>query len=343
MFSITSRPTPSDAMYPSQHGLQLVSSDDLAAVTPKHVWDASATGSGITVTVLDSGVDAAHPDLAGQVTAEIFAGANTDTLGHGTEMAGVIAANTDNVVGIAGMARSATIESIKVSADANVTQAEMIQGFIDAGSPSSTGQIVNASFSIFGPLLPSIGLCGEIDNLIASGLVVVNSAGNDNNSTTGVWPGMCNDPALNALLNAQSSGDIITNARKTHFIVVGASNCSVGACATDSRKPDSNFGSWVDIAAPGVNLPATTIGPAYLDINGTSAATALVSGSAAILESCGVISTQAFNTLDLGATVAITGDFNRVNVYNSLASLNTMPTAIALSSNTIDGILDWSS
>ena len=332
--SYTSEPDDAEYMLGNQHGLQLVSSDDLAA-TPSYVWDANATGSGVTVTVLDSGIDALHPDLAGQVVAEIFAGANTDSLGHGTEMAGIIGANTDNTIGVAAVARDVSLESIVVSIDAAVTQAEMIAGFNDAASPLSAGTVVNAAFSIFPIIIPDAGMCGSIDTLISGGSVVVNSAGNDNFNTNS-WPGLCNDAASDAL----HPGDVISSANKGSFIVVGASNCTSGNCAVDSKKADSNFGSWVDIGAPGVSLPTTTIASVdaslYTTSDGTSAASAMVSGASAVLLSCGVPANQVFNTLDLGATVAITGDFNRINLYDSLLPTNTAPTGVNLSSNTID-------
>ena len=318
--------TPDDTQYPVQHALQLMPADD--------VWDANATGSGITITLLDSGVEDSHPDFintdaSSQILPAPVAGGNTDTLGHGTEMAGIMAAATNNALGVAAIAKDVNVESIKISVDASVTQAEMLQGFNDANM-FGTGSVVNASFSIFGPLLPTPGLCGSIDTVIAGGAVVVNSAGNDNNSTTGVWPGMCNDPALDGLLNTQLPGDIISPANKDSFIVVAASNCSAGVCAADTKKADSNFGTWVDVAAPGVNVQSTTIGGAYTTSQGTSAAAAITSGASAILRDCGVASTSVQSVLQTGATVAVTADFNRINIYDSLVTQNTSPTGLQL-------------
>lgn len=334
---------PNDVEFPSQYGLRLVSADSLAG-SPRYVWDANATGGGITVLVLDSGIEATHPDLS--PLPENTAGDNSDTLGHGTEMAGIIAATTDNMmIGIAGMARAASLQSIKISADALVTELEMLNGLTTALPLAGPNAVVNASFSIFGLLVPTVNMCSAINDLILAGSVVVNSAGNDNNSTTGVWPGMCNDPALNGLLG----GNVIADPNKPSFIVVAASDCSSSGdpCATDSRKPDSNFGAWVDIAAPGVSIRSSTIAAVdpllYTDSNGTSAAAALTSGSAAILRSCGVASGSVFSTLDLGATVVVTADFNRINVYDSLATLNTLPTAVGLAGGAINENVDTSS
>ena len=325
--------TPNDTQYALQHGLQLISSDDLSAGTPSHVWDANAVGAGMTVTLLDSGVDAGHPDLSGKVLAEVIAGANSDSLGHGTEMAGIIAAATDNALGIAAPGRSINIESFVVSVDAVVTQAEMIAGLNNVNA-SGTGSVLLAAFSVPSQPVPANGLCGAIDNIISSGVVVVNSAGNTNTDIN-TWPGLCNDPALDPF-----HPDDISTVNKESFIVVAASDCSAGNCAADAKKADSNFGSWIELAAPGVNIQSTTIASVdaslYTLSNGTSAAAAFTTAGAAILISCGVTPDQVLNSLDLGATVAVTGDFNRINLYDSLAALNSLPTGLGLSVSTVN-------
>ena len=266
---------PNDADFGSQHALQLVSSDDPTLGAPRFVWDAGATGSGTTVLVLDSGIDAGHPDLT--LLPELSAGDNTDMVGHGTEMAGIIGALTDNAIGIAAMARDTQLRSIRISADASVTEAEMMAGFTTALPQAGPNVVINASFSIFGLLAPTVDMCDAIDDLIDTGSVVVNSAGNDGVSTDNVFPGNCNHPTnIGGLLELQdndSDGEpnIISTANKPSFIVVAASNCSSGTCSSDTLAPGSNSGVWVDIAAPGVNVRTTTIPGTYTSSNGTSA------------------------------------------------------------------------
>lgn len=322
-----------DDQFAAQHGLQLIGSDDLGLPVPRRSWDANgADGSGITVTVIDSGVQAGHPDLdAARIAPEITPGDNTDTLGHGTGMAGIIGALTDNAApagSIGAVASQVTIESIRIS-DSNPTLADMKSG-LNKALASGTGDVVLAAFSIYGVLVPE-GMCGQIDSLISSGVVVIGSAGNDNdNSTTGIWPAKCNDPSFDAAL-ALVGESIISTTNKAHYIVVGASACNSGACATDSREASSNYGSWVDLSAPGASVPTLDSGSGFTSVNGTSPAAAFTAGAAAVLRGCGVGYDQVFNTLDLGATVAVTDLPNRINLYDSLASLNTAPTGIALS------------
>ncbi len=103
-------PTGTDPDRPLQYGLDKIRAG--AAWT-------SSTGGGVTVAVLDTGVDAAHPDLAGQVLPGYDAiddttGTSSDGKGHGTHVAGIIAALTGNGIGVAGTAPDAKILPVQV-------------------------------------------------------------------------------------------------------------------------------------------------------------------------------------------------------------------------------------
>ena len=88
----------------------------LARVRAYDAWTELPVLSPVRVAVIDSGVDLGHPDLAGRVAAakSFVAGPPTDTSGHGTVVAGVIAAKTGNGIGIAGLSPSAQLLVAKV-------------------------------------------------------------------------------------------------------------------------------------------------------------------------------------------------------------------------------------
>ena len=213
---------------------------------------------------------------------------------------------------------------------------------------ASTSGVVLLAFSNAGGLFPESGLCAKIGELIAGGAVVVGSAGNEaalqaSDPNIDIWPARCNDPALDSILNDYSS--MITGVpevlvEKQHYIVVGASSCNSGACASDSRLAVSSFGSWIDLSAPGNAVRTTGNASNYTNGSGTSPAAAFVAGSAAVLRGCGVAATSVASTLttgSVGADKAVSGLPNRINLYDSLASLNTNPTGVTLGgSMTID-------
>jgi subtilisin family serine protease len=143
-----------------------------------------AIGTGVTVAVLDSGVDGSHPDLQGQVLAgfdatinppvSVPAGANGDVEGHGTFVSGLIAALRDNGAGIAGLAPGAKILPIRVTDDTQtILSSAVVRGVNLAVAQGA--KVVNMSF----------GGCGfvqaeqdAIDAARAKGIVVVASSGN---------------------------------------------------------------------------------------------------------------------------------------------------------------------
>ena len=99
----------------------------MGLIRAPQAWDASR-GQAAKVAVIDSGIDVDHPDLAGHVAlAETFIGGGTaDTLGHGTAVAGIIAATANNHVGITGVAPNVKLYSLKVLADDGSTTEDVL-------------------------------------------------------------------------------------------------------------------------------------------------------------------------------------------------------------------------
>jgi subtilisin family serine protease len=192
----------SDPLRPKQWGLDQVHAEQ--------AWPTS-TGSGTVVAVVDTGVDLAHPDLQGQlVPGATFTGCgkgggpcgNGDYRGpdgennedeHGTHVAGIVAAATDNGVGVAGVAPDASIMPVKVLEEGTGSYGEIAEGVrwaVDHGA-----DVVNLSLGGLPgtQVLPLVGVDTELAEALAyardNGVLAVAAAGN-----TGTP--LCNDPAF---------------------------------------------------------------------------------------------------------------------------------------------------
>ncbi|MEQ1837060.1 MAG: tandem-95 repeat protein [Candidatus Nitrotoga sp.] len=288
----------------SQHGLKQVIAHD--QTTEANAWD-SAIGTGLTAVVLDTGLALPHPDLDPSWTCQLATGSAlvtcSDTTvaptaaGHGTQVAGVLAAETNNLLGVAGAAHGSNVHSIKMS---NFTITGMEQAFTAAAAyvgMNGTAQIINASFNVQDAFSNMTPLCTAINNLVLNGgvprAVVIVAAGNSNQNGAS-YPARCND--LNALPTNKNL--LITVSNSTSIATRQCGNASPDPtnglnqrCLTDlddALKLGSNFGAWVDMAAPGSSIRTTTIGNAYASSTGTSFSAPMVSGAVAILKSCGV-------------------------------------------------------
>lgn len=247
----------SAAVWPDDPGID-VTWPYLDLVRLPRAWD-ETIGQGVVVAVLDTGVYAAHEDLTGRVLRgrDLVNGDDdaADDDGHGTVVAGVLAATGNNGVGNVGAAPGATILPVKVlDADGNGSDSVVAAGI--AYAVIAGADVVNLSLS---GTDQSPVLLRAIESAVAAGVVVVAAAGNDPSGAT-QYPAAY-APEVPGLLSVS---------------------------ATDDDGALADFSSWADsvtLSAPGVDLvgPGISGSASYVAASGTSVAAPLVSGAAALV------------------------------------------------------------
>jgi len=235
--------TPDDVDWPQQTGLRV-------AGFPK-AWDLTRGSSRVVVAVLDTGVDAQQPDLRGAlVPGYDFVHGDADPAddhGHGTAVAGVIAARSNNREGVAGICWRCSVMPVKVlNAQGSGDDTVIAAGIVWAADHGA--QVINLSLG--GPGT-SDQLTAAIGYATDKGAIVVAAAGNSG-TTTPFYPAA--DPRA---------------------VSVAATTVA------DRRYSWSNFGAWVNVAAPGCNI-APLLAGGYGWFCGTSSATPVVAGLIAL-------------------------------------------------------------
>lgn len=236
---------PNDPYLSFQYGLELINAPA--------GWKYEKGSSRVTIAVLDTGVDLVHQDLAGKLVAGYnFVAGNEipqDDNGHGTGVAGICAAVTDNGAGIAGVSWGASIMPVKIldsSGNGNFVRAA--QGIIWAVDHGA--QVINLSL---GGYTSSSLLEDAINYAIQKGVVVVAASGNQ-----GI--------------------DLITYPARYDGVI------SVGSVDQDSQRSSfSNYGPELDVVAPGSAIFSLSGLGSYSYISGTSAAAPFASGLVALL------------------------------------------------------------
>jgi subtilisin family serine protease len=279
--------TPNDNEWPLQSGLRVVG-------LPR-AWDMSRGSSKLVVAVVDTGVDANQADLGGA----LVQGANfvdpsappRDDHGHGTAVAGIVAARSNNGQGMAGVCWFCAVMPVKVlDASGSGDDTRIAAGIVWAADHGA--RVINLSLG--GP-----GDTPELDAALeyasGKGAVVVAAAGNSG-TTVPFYP------------------------------AANANALSVAATTTADRAyPWSNHGPWVNVAAPGCNV-APGRGTAYQLFCGTSSAAPIVAGLAALAlsERPDATPSDVRRAIE-GATTPLPGfvQFGRVSAPGALAVLST--------------------
>lgn len=309
--------TPNDSLWNMLWGMVMIKAPE--------AWDIQKGSSAVRVAVVDTGVRLDHPDLQGRLlpgydVAEDDSDPNIpdeyqEFWSHGTHVAGTIAAQGNNSIGVVGVCWDGVkIIPIKISADDSTDGTfPMSNGILGLDKALQLGaNVVNMSW---GAGVPLQALEDKVNELAAAGMILVGAAGNE-------------------------SGPVIYPAAYDNVICVSA----VGPTGTLASY--SNYGAQVDIAAPGGELtsnnvldPAgivscaympTVLDPAngYVSWQGTSMAAPHVSGAAALLLSNGVAPSAVRAALQGSATHAGTGTPNQqygYGILNLLGALTYQP------------------
>lgn len=227
----------------------------------------TGNGAGVVVGVVDSGVQVDHPELRGQIVASYNAVSGgsvvTDQMGHGTHVAGIIAGSLANGALLEGVAPGAKIAMAKVFTTGSSDSATIGRG-IDWVVNMQKAPILSLSLGS-----RAAAMQGNLQNAVNQGTLITAALGNDG-AASGSWP-------AKFAKEAWAKGQII----------------AVGALDANNRRAsfsnyDATLANWT-VFAPGVNIASSYSVPgtpnAYVYMSGTSMATPVVAGQAALIKS----------------------------------------------------------
>ncbi|MEB3188501.1 MAG: S8 family peptidase [bacterium] len=234
----------------------------LDKVNANRAWDVTRGSEQVVIGIVDSGVDLAHPDLK----AKLLPGYSSvepgklpkDDMGHGTHVAGIAAASTDNGEGVAGLASNCKILPVRVLGARAGSAATIAEGLIWAADHGA--DVVNMSLGFYDE---NETVAKAVQYALSKNVVLVATMGNNNlekKRYPAAYPGV---------------------------IAVGSSD------RADNKSTFSNFGAWMSVSAPGTEIlstfptyPVAIQGPAkYAVLSGTSMAAPLVAGLCGLVRS----------------------------------------------------------
>ncbi|MEW6681018.1 MAG: S8 family serine peptidase, partial [bacterium] len=237
--------SPNDPDFSKQWGLNKVSAPS--------AWDISTGTDNVIIAIVDTGVDYTHPDLAGKVIkGRDFVNNDNDPMDdndHGTHVTGIAAAETNNGTGIAGLAWNCKLLAVKCLDDKGFGNDADIDKAIRYAADNGA-KVINMSF---GGEEAGITIKEACDYAYNKGVFLVAATGNDGNATM-FYP-----------------------AGYENVMAVAATN------QNDQKAGFSNYGGWVDVASPGMDIYSTIPNSKYAYLDGTSMASPFVAGLGGLL------------------------------------------------------------
>jgi len=239
---ISAKPTPIQSAETLPWGVDRIDAGKVWTVT---------TGDPIRVAIIDTGIDVKHPDLIdnlkGGVSAVGYTTSYNDDNGHGTHVAGIVAA-IDNEIGVIGVGPKIDLYAVKVlDRRGSGNLSDVIEGL--EWAISNGIQVVNMSLGTASNVL---SFQEAVQRVNAAGIVQVAAAGNN-------------------------YGAVIYPAAYSEVIAVSATDKTDTIASWSSRGPE------IDLAAPGANIYSTYKGSTYKTLSGTSMAAPHVAGTAALV------------------------------------------------------------
>jgi len=299
--------TSNDPYLPNQWGLSKIRASDPG----ESAWNYSHGNSDVLLAVVDTGIDQNHADLIGKIAKNKNCSSSStvdDRYGHGTHVAGIAAAATNNSKGVAGTGYNVRLINAKGLGDNGSGYYSWIANCITWAADNGAAVI---NLSLGGASSLQI-LEDAVNYAWNKGVVVVAAAGNSNSSSASY-------PAFYG-----------------NAIAVAATD------SNDQKASFSNYGGWVDIAAPGVSIYSTAPNHTnklkiynYAYLSGTSMATPFVSGLAALLKSAGNLTqTEIVDNIYQNADkIAQTGNYwtyGRINALNSIKEVSVFTPTLTL-------------
>ena len=299
---------PNDPYFSQQWGMTKIKAPD--------AWSVTRGNSSIKIAILDTGIDLTHPDLMAKIVAsQNFSSSTTvdDLYGHGSHTAGIAAASIGNGIGVAGVGYNCSLMNVKVMDDSGSGYYSSIENGIIWAADNGANVI---SMSLGGGS-DSSTLQQAVDYAWNKGVVVVAAAGNSASSS----------PSYPAYY--------------TNCIAVAATD------PNDALYSFSNYGDWVDVAAPG-NAYSTYLNGGYATMYGTSMSTPHVAGLAGLVFSVatdtngnGRLNDEVRSLIEANCdNIGVSGiGHGRINAYKAVSAAVPPVTTGTISGNITDAAM----